>query len=135
MASTAHPGALARPPFPRSLGSPQCGSGWAAGRVGRQSTEAKLAQPGTQQVEPVPRTAPPQGDQAWQSLRGQGTQPVPTWLSTFPRCHPLFLLALGQHPGSAQSSWDKKGMLFPHGPWVPRLRKHLAMRAKMPQEE
>lgn len=35
-ASPAHPGASARPPFPRSLGSPQCGSGWAAGRAGRQ---------------------------------------------------------------------------------------------------
>lgn len=67
--------------------------------------------------------APPQGERAWQRLPARGTQPVPAWLPrlpTFPRCHPP-----GQHQGSAQGSWHKEGIPFPHDPWVPRLLGYL----------
>nr|KAF6437925.1 hypothetical protein HJG59_008648 [Molossus molossus] len=82
-------------PWPGSLLSPEpwgqphrvALGGQLAGLAVR-GTDAKLVQPGTQQVEPVPETAPPRGGQAWQSFPAQGTQPVPTWLPTFPRCHP-----------------------------------------------
>ena len=68
--------------------------------------------------------APPQGEQAWQRLPARGTQPVPAWLPrlpTFPRCHPLCPLPRGQQPSSAQGSWHRERMPFPHHPWVPRL--------------
>lgn len=89
---------------PDSWGQPQLVAigGQLAG-LAVKGTDAKLVQPGTQQVEPVPETAPPQGEQAWQSFPAQGTQPVPTWLPTFPRCHP----ALSPPPRSAPGQCPK----------------------------
>lgn len=101
------------------------------GLAGR-GTDAKLEQPGAQQVEPVPGTASPTpGRAGWQRLPARGTQPVPASLPrlpTFPRCHPPLLIPPSQQQGSAQGSGTRKqGMPFPCHPWVPRLLRFLTI--------
>lgn len=76
-------------PWEQSSPSPVAMGGQLLGLGGR-GINAKLEEPGAQQVEPVPGTsAPPQGERTWQRLPACGTQSVPAWLPrlpTFPRC-------------------------------------------------
>lgn len=99
------------------------------GLAGR-GTDAKLEQPGAQQVEPVPGTASPtQGERAWQRLPARGTQPVPAWLPwlpTFPRCHPSLPLPPMSGPGQCPGLLAE-GMTFPCHLWVPRFLWYLIM--------
>ena len=76
--------------------------GQLAGLAGR-GTDVKLEQPGTQQVEPVPVTAPPQGEQAGRGSMPKAPSLYPLGSHSCPLSHaaiPFCLLPLGQHPGS-----------------------------------
>lgn len=112
----------------------QCGYGWAAVGLASRGTDAKLQQPGVQQVEPVPGTASPTPGRAGLAEAPSLGHPACTALlprlPTFPRCHPpLSPPPTRSAPGQCPGLWYKEARdaislssLGAQAPQVPHYR-------------